>query len=468
MLKTTKNQPKLRPYQEEGVKFLQSRKRAYLADEMGLGKSAQLIRASVGKTLIIAPATLVDSKTWENEVNKWADDPSRFTITAYSRVPSWQNRKMSTVPKDEFLRTWDTVIVDEAHYLKNIDAKRTRACLRVLKPARRVYLASGSPIPNWASEIFVPLRILNPLEAVPGGKLGSYWRWVEKWFRVTPSPFANSAMDIGKMKGCDKSCDKRSLDDPCEHYRRFVRENLGDQFLRRVRDEVLDDLPPMQQQEIEVPMTPKQWKEYRSMKNTYVSQLDDNERVAWSTAAQHTNLDLITTGLGLLESTPSANESGKLDRLREDLSERTRPTIVVAHYRASVEAAAQVARELGKTVRVIHGQVPGNKRAEIVEEFQKGTVDVLVGSYDTISEGLTLTAADTMILLEKSYKAARNEQVIRRIHRIGQSEACLVLDYISTGAKGQTTLDGNKRKILADKKRSQEFTLTGSTLKRML
>lgn len=458
----------LYPYQKMGVDFLRSHRRAYLADEMGLGKSAQMVVASQGETLIVAPAMLIDSGTWEHQVQLWADDPSRFTVTAYSRIPERRGRKQLPRPKAEFAKRWDTVILDEAHYLKNRDAIRTRAMKKVLADADHVYLASGTPIPNWSHELFVPLQILWPSEAVGGGYYGSYWRWVERWFKVSPSPFATGAQNIGRLKGCTPTCDRRDLDDPCEHYRHFVDENMGDKFLRRLRDDVLDQLPDLVTEEVLVPMKPKQWTEYKRMKNEFIAEVDDDERVAWSVAARHTNLDKITTSLGLLGDGDLTQYSGKLERLAEDLAQRTRPTIVVAHYRDSVEAAAQVARGLGKRVEIIHGGTPGNKRGDIVRRFQDHQVDVLVGSYDTISEGLTLTAADTMILLEKSYKEARNDQVIRRIHRIGQDQSCLVLDYVSVGPAGQKTLDVSKRRLLQQKKRGMEYALSGATVKEML
>ena len=76
----------LRPYQDEGVEFLRQQGRALLADEMGLGKSVQMIRASEGSTLVIAPAMVIDSGTWSNEIDKWADDPQRFHQATYSNL----------------------------------------------------------------------------------------------------------------------------------------------------------------------------------------------------------------------------------------------------------------------------------------------------------------------------------------------------------------------------------------------
>ena len=456
------------PYQDKGIDFLRQRKRAYLADEMGLGKSMQLIRASQGDTLVVAPAMIVDSGTWTNEIEKWADDPDRFTLTAFSRINERDGRKLTAKPHPDFNRSWDTILIDEAHYLKNRDAKRTQAMMKIIKKADRVYLASGTPIPNWSHELFVPLQILRPDQAKPGGELGSYWRWVEKWFRVSESPFGHGSLDIGRLRGCTPACDRRGLDDPCAHYRRFVQGNMEDQFIRRLRDDVLQDLPALTTQEVRIPMKPKQWTEYRRMRREFIAEVGDTELVAWNTAARHTNLDKITTSLGMLAGGDPLTDSGKFDRLAADLAERTRPTIVVGHYRATVEAAAAVARSLGKKVRVIHGGTGNRERELTVKQFQQNKIDVLVGSYDTISEGLTLTAADTMILVETSYKAARNDQVIRRIHRIGQEHSCLVLDYISTGPAGQSTLDVSKRKLLAQKKKGIEHALSGSTIKEML
>lgn len=465
--KTTDRVPELYPYQQAGVEFLRNNDRAYLGDEMGLGKTVQLIRGSVGRTLVVAPAMLVDSGTWQREIDLWADDPSRFTVTAYTRLPGRDGRKMSRKPREEFDQEWDTLIFDEAHYLKNRDSIRTVVSLRIARRAKRVYLASGTPVPNWAHELFVPLQILNPEGAKTGMAYGSYWRWVETWFRVSASPFARGALDIGRLKGCSVACSRRSPDDPCEHYQAFSRANLGDRMLRRLRDDVLQDLPDLRVQRVPVPMTTKQWAEYRRMREEYIATVDDSERVAWSGASRHVYLDQITTSLGMLSGDPTAH-SGKFEMLAEDLAQRSRPTVVVAHYRATVEGAAQVARDLEKSVGVIHGQTPQADRHRIVEEFQAGKLDVLVGSFDTISEGLTLTAADTLIMLELSYKAARNQQAIRRIHRIGQDQGCLVLEYYSTGPKGQPTLDSAKRDLVDRKIQGAAHALTAATIKELL
>lgn len=459
----------LRPYQNQGVDFLRANPRAYLADEQGLGKSVQLIHASEGQTLIVAPAMLVDSGMWQGEVDKWADDPSRFTITAYSRLAHRDGRKLTNKLADPVNKQWDTVIFDEAHYLISRDSIRSKMSVALAKQSERVYLASGTPIPNHPHELFVPLQMLNPSETRAGMMYGSYWRFVERWFNTVTSFYGKGAVDIGRLKGCSEECDTLRQGINCEHYAAYSMANLKGKMLRRLRDDVLQDLPELQHQRIPVPMTTKQWSEYRSMRETYIAEVEDTEIIAWSGASRHMHLDRMTTGVGVLgDGDDLTAHSGKFDRLREDLLGRNRPTLVVAHFRRSVEGAAMVARELGKTVEIIHGGTSVAERERIVTAFQAGQVDVLAGSFDTISEGLTLTAADMCILLELSYKAARNEQAIRRIHRIGQTRGCLVYEYFATGPKGQRTLDAHKRDLVDGKIISATKTLQAATVKSLL
>lgn len=477
MTTTMQTKPTLRPYQAEGVEFLRRWDRAYLADEMGLGKTAQLVSASVGRTLVVAPATIVASGSWADEIETWSDDPSRFTIASYSSLTRRQKRinpetgragyTATTDLVDEVQGPWDTVILDEAHYIKNAKATRTKAIQKICRTAERVYMASGTPIPNWPHEIFVPLQILHPQDARGGGDLGSYWRWIDEWFKTVPNRYSDYAVDIIGLRGCGVDCSKDPLD-PCQHYRRFTERAFRGRFLQRLRDEVLTDLPPLTIQQVQVPMTSEQGRQYRKMVKDYLATVDDQEIVAWSASAKNTLLDKMTTSLGMVGEGDPLRHSGKLDQLREDLEGRSRPTLVIAHYRSSVEACAKVARDLGLRVGVIHGGTPLADRGKAIRGFQRGEIDVLCGSLETVSEGLNLTVADMVIMVETSYKPSRNQQAIRRIHRIGQTRPCTVRDYIAISDTGRPTLDGRKRELLAEKIDSQTRTLTAAQFKELL
>lgn len=507
------DKPPLRPYQAAGVRFLQDHPRAYLADDPGLGKSRQLLEASVGRTLILAPAMILDSGTWAHEVNRWTDDPERFTYVPYTSlcdrqripgVPVYERRKggktiqvsndedirdpfgelypdltpcldakgnqkitraRSAVlprPRPEYRHHWDTIICDEAQMLKGRKTTWVEALKVLSAMTDRLYLASGTPISHFAPDLFSPLQLLYPEKSRKGGEFGSYWRWIGQWFDTNPSYFNDKAKVIGGLRACYPECLERPVSDPCEHYQRFFHDNLGGRYIQRLRDDVLTDLPPMDMQTVLTPMTPKQAAAYAAMKKECLATtLDGRMAVAWSKSSSHVKLDRIATGLGTLTGSPQ--ESGKMERLRYDLANRAHPTLVVAHYRDTVAAAAAVAGEVGARTAVIDGGTSKENRLRHVQDFQAGTLDVLVGSLETISEGLTLTAADMVIFVEQSWKPSRNQQALRRVHRLGQTRPVTAVDYLTPG-----TVDEGKRVLLDIKEDRQLRTLTWGVVKSIL
>jgi len=471
-----------RPYQAAGIEWLQDRPRAILADEMGLGKSMQLIRASEGRTLIVAPSMVLEGGTWDDEIAKWADDPSRFTQVAYTGLSEYVPKGKGTAPSRRLLPEvkgrWDTVIFDEAHYLKGRDTPkhpniRVNLAKQIASRASRVYLATGTPIPNWSYELFTLLQIVYPDDAAPKGRLASYWRWAYEWFDAKPTVF--DQYGLGPLKACSKACADYPPYAPCEHFHTFVESNLRDRFLQRLRTDVLQDLPPLTELAIQTPMGPKQQRAYRTMKDDYIAEVGDKTVVAWSAGARHVRLDRLTAGLELVDDetarealrdrghTWSKKDNGKLLRLEEDLRNRSRPTIVMAHHQTIVEACAAVAAKVGLRVGVVHGGISSGRRGRAVREFQSGQLDILCGSLETLAEGLNLTQADELIFVEQSFKPSRNQQAMRRIHRLGQERPCTILDY-----QTPNSLDLNKRQLLATKTDQQIRTLTAAQMKQLL
>lgn len=454
----------------------------------------QLLTASEGRTLVVAPAMIHDGQTWEKDIAKLGLDSARFVMAPYTSLCDRETvpgalmyatdpetghavpvldkdgshkRKRSTSkvvlrPRPEFSGPWDTVIADEAHYLKGRKTTWTRVLQTVAKRAERLYLATGTPISNFAPELFPLLQLLYPEKTRGGGELGSYWRWVETWFQVNTSFFDPHAREIGDLLHCSKACLERPAWDPCDHYREFFAANMGEKYMQRLRDDVLTDLPPLEVKQVETPMTKRQGIEYRKMKKECLAEsVDGDTLIAWSKSAAHIKLDQMATGLGI--PTGSGEESGKLERLRFDLENRSRPTLVTAHYRATVDACVAVAKDLGLRTAQIDGGTSKPERLRAVEAFQAGGLDVLVGSLETISEGLTLTAADMVIYVEHSWKPSRNQQALRRIHRIGQERPCTALDYVTPG-----TVDANKRELLATKADRQIRTLRWGVVRDLL
>lgn len=457
-----------RRYQSEGTAWLEGVERGLLADEPGLGKSRQLLDASVGETLIIAPAGVLNGGNWDDEIGSWCDGSDRFAQSAYSSLNQRErtgrgsgSRPIAALAPAVDQR-WDTLILDESHYIKNRGTSWTGAVEKIASRSDRVFMATGTPLPNWPHEIYTHLRILFPEEARPGRRFGSYWRWIEEWFTVTPSRFSQGR-DIGDLQACRAVCWNRPAWDPCEHYQAFTVANFGDRFLRRLRDDVLTDLPPLTETTVETPLAPSDLAAYRRLKKDAVAILADGaEVVAWSTGAKHVLLDRMTTSPWLLDP-QGPPKGGKFERLRADLQNRARPTLVVAHYQDTVNGCAEVARSLGAKTVAVHGGFSQSANGESIKQFKRGEIDVMVGSLEMVAEGHTLTAADQVIFVEKSYKPSRNTQALRRIHRLGQVRPVSALDYVTPH-----TVDAHKRLLLATKNDRQMRTMTSASMAKIL
>jgi SNF2 family DNA or RNA helicase len=366
----------------------------------------------------------------EQGLLKWT---SYSSLCARSLDAKGRMSKVLPVPREEYRQHWDTVIFDEAHYLKG---RKTNWSLAAEKlSADRLFLATGTPLVNWAHEIYQPLKLLFPEKAVPKGPLGSYWRWVAQWCQVIPSQWDPNAREIGGLL-------------PGWTWEQFAQQNnLDGHWLRRWRSDVLKDLPPLTQQVIEVSMTPDQHKIYRQLKKELYARVEEtgHEIVSWSAGGVWTKLMKLTTGIEV-EDANYKGTGAKLAALREILVERGHPTLVFTAYRASAERAAKVAKDAGKTVAIISGDYSLDERKTTAKLFRTGEIQVLVGTMGAMSEGLTLTAADTCIFLERDPRPSKIEQALRRIHRFGQTRPCLSIDLVANG-----TVDAKIRSLLTEK-----------------
>lgn len=437
----------LRPYQKAGIEFLVEQGRAILADDPGLGKTVQALRAAQGKTLVICPPVLC--QTWEEEAHKWGSDLD-LTVASYQGSPRREKTAKGgyrTLPKprQELVGPWDTVICDESHYVKNHRVNQTKVVEKIAKKSERLYLLTGTPVPNWSHEIYMPLRLLHPNDK----RFSSYWRWIGRWFDTWKPPWGGT-----EVRGLQPGVD---WDD-------FVKGNELDRtLLRRERDEVLSDLPPLTEQEVLVDMVPAQAKVYRELKRDYVSWTEQGTEIsAWSAGDLHAKLAQICTGLDILE--PATRGSGKLDAVREMLADRKgSPTVLFCHFRATADELVRMCDQLGLSVGLISGAVNDDARQVARRAFQRGELDVLVGTLATASEGITLTAADTCIFVERSWRPSLNIQAMRRIHRMGQTRPCTVVWLIT-----RDTVDERLTKVLESKMDDQVKLMSAIEFARLL
>lgn len=422
-----------------------------LYDEPGLGKSAQLLLGSEEPMLVVAPAMVLDSGTWDDEIEKWAAGAD-VTQVSYSslcvRNPRGKvYRDHNGVPivsvKPEYARRWRTKISDESHYLKGRKTSWTAGFFEVEADDTRV--ATGTPIPNWAHEAFTQLQLLYPEEARPGKRLGSYWRWAREWFEVGSTLW--SPMAVGDLL-------------PGVTWEEFDRANWGDRMLLRLRKDCLD-LPPLTESTWMVDMGPAQKRAYKELRQDFVTWLDSGTEVAaWTSGSQIVKLMKCTTGLEVLD--PSVRGSGKLDALRTILSDRPLPTLVVAHFRDSVAACARAAEEVGATVRAVHGGTSRVNRRQFIREFQGGDLQVMVASIEVIAEGMTLHqgGADQIVRVERTARPSKNEQVLRRLHRMGVQRPVASIDLVA-----RDTIDEKLLEQLASKTDHQMQALAPAVIR---
>lgn len=462
------DRPPLKEYQRENVDWIRRVGRGLLADEPGLGKSRSALEGFAGadRVLIVAPSLVVDSGVWHDEVERWGDDSTEYHLGTFTslnqRIKTGKGSGTRPVNRlrEEFKGHWDAVIIDEAHYIKNRGTSWTWAVQQIAKNSDQALLMTGTPIPNWAHEVFTLLCTIYPEEAKPGAKYGSFWRWAGEWFDTSPTRFSNGNPVVGEMLACSSRCLLRNADDPCDHYLAFARANFGDRYMRHLRADHLD-LPPLHFVDVPTPMDRETRAAYRELKKEFATSIGEHEVLAWSQGAKNVALDKLTTSPWLLHK-EGEPRGGKFEQLREDLRARTEPTLVLAHYRDSVEAAGRIAESVGARVGYVHGGTTDKQNAATVKKFKSGKLDVLVGSLETLAEGLTLTVADQAIFLERSYKPSRNTQATYRIHRLGQTKECTIKRYLTP-----SSVDSKKEELLLTKTDRQMRTLSAAEFVRL-
>ena len=457
----------LKDHQKENVEWIQRVRRGLLADEPGLGKSRSAIEGFKGaeSVLIVAPPLILNTGVWNDEVERWGFDDTKYWVAPYSQLnrvkPTAKGgRRPIKVLDDRWKRHWDAIIVDEAHYIKGRDSMRTWAVQDLSKRCDSIVLMTGTPIPNWAHEVFSLLRAINPAEAKRGEELGSFWRWARQYFDTSPSVHSDHGLNVGRMAACTRACATRNADDPCEHYVRFARENFGERYMRHLRDDCLD-LPALAFDDVPTQFSRQTASDYKTLRDNFAATIEGNQVLTWSQGAKNVALDKMTTSPWLLHK-EGEPRGGKFDQLYDDLTGRSAPTLVLAHYRDTVEACNRVAQRAGARTAFIHGGTTDKQNADAVRRFKAGTLDVLVGSLETLAEGLTLTVADTAIFVERSFKPSRNTQATYRIHRMGQDKECFIRRYITPNS-----VDSRKEKLLNTKTDHQMRTLTAAEFVKM-
>lgn len=398
----------LRAYQEFGAKYLLVQRRTILGDEMGLGKTIQVLAAMThlwelarsdarcAHFFVVAPAGLIWN--WKREVERrapfaaWAihgsDAPD--TLLAWQRdgglaVTSYATLRNLVADGELPDVELDFFAADEAHYMKNPDAKRTRAAVGLAEQAELVCLLTGTPQENHPREFLNLIRVAQPVVAAKLHRAGDFEQ--------------DARAALRDLSGA------------------FQREVAG-VYLRRNQAEVLQELPDR----IEV----EEWVE-----------LSGTELELYRAAVRRSDF----MGMRSATSIGSSETASKLEHLEDllaDHRESGRKVLVFSTFLAVLDA---VARRFG-AVGTIRGDVDPKARIELVERFSAlDGFALLACQIDAAGTGLNLQAASVVVLMEPQVKPTTEDQAIARAHRMGQTQRVIVHRLLARATVDERLVD---------------------------
>ena len=389
----------LRPYQEFGAKYILNQQKTLLGDEMGLGKTMQAIASMAhltakGRThfMVVCPVSVMVN--WAREIEKHSHlqvmtiygdkreelfdefiEKGHVAVTTYETITRLDLEKLTSL---------DMLTVDEAHYVKNPEAQRTKALVKVASIADYCLLMTGTPLENKVEEMIFLTGLLR--NSVAG--------------------------ELKSMIAINKAPEFRT--------------KIAPVYLRRIREDVLKELPEKIESEEWVGLTGAELK-------LYATALAKNDFMGCRKVSYNVEND---------------EESSKLQRLLElchEAKEEGRRIIIFSFYISIINRVAQALGE--DCFGIITGAVPSDERQKIIDDFAESPAgSVIVSQIIAGGVGLNIQCASVVIICEPQWKPSTENQAISRCYRMGQSQSVLVYRLLS-----EKTVDNRVMEILKEK-----------------
>ena len=384
----------LRNYQQEGVKWLLSHTKqgllagGILADQMGLGKTLTALVAAKAMQKkeqcaiwVICPVSLKDN---------WLKEAAIAEVQI--EVFSWAKLPKSTTEKPYLL------IADEAHYAQNFSSQRTQKLIELAQNTNCLasWLLTGTPIKNGR-----PIN-LYPLLLAINHPIASDKKLYEKHYCNA------SYRSVGKRSVWDTS-GATHLDE--------LSAKTEDAILRRTKEKCLPELPAKTRLMQEVALESKAFKEYNSEVQSYVQ--DYRDRVKLGLVDK--NAEALVT-LGTLRKLGSKYKVDAAIEIASQLLEEGQQVVLFTEF---VDSASSLYAALGG--ELLTGATKPEERQAMVDRFQSGESKVFIGTIKAGGVGITLTAASTVVLVDRPWTPGDTEQAEDRCHRLGQKNAVFAL-----------------------------------------
>ena len=421
---------KTTPYDHQIVGFnygLQN-DRWLLGDEMGLGKTKQVIDIAVAKKLqkgykhcFIVCGVNGLKWNWRNEVythsnesayilgqkvkgnkisigsnkDKLNDVKNLANIDSYFIITNVETLRDETI-NEELQKlckdgTIGMIAFDECHKAKNPTTQQGKGILKL--QAETMIAMTGTPLMNNPMDLYIILK----------------WLGYEKHAFYS---FKKHYCVMGGFGGYE-IVGYKNLDE--------LQEQLDDIMLRRKKEEVLN-LPEKTYIEEYVEMSPAQKKIYNEVTNEIKDNIDQIS-IAPNPLAELIRMRQATGFTGILSST--VQESAKLDRMEElveEAKENGKKVVIFSNWTQMTDVIYTRLTTKGFRIAQITGETPDAQRQSIVENFQTGRYDAIIGTSGAMGTGLTLTAGTVEIFLDEPWNMALKEQCVDRCHRIGQKD----------------------------------------------
>ena len=433
----------LYPFQYVGVHFAQlAGGRCLIGDDMGVGKTIQAIAYIALNTeqlpaLVVCPASV--KYNWAKECRAWLPNMTVEVLEGRKgATPEADiivcNYDIISGRKDALIdRGFNIVVCDESHYLKNIKAKRTEATLEVAKESESVLCLSGTAVTNRPSEFFTTLNLLRPNEFpsfFPYGQrycdgYNTGWGW-----------------DFSGASNTDE-----------------LHARTRDFCIRRLKQEVLTELPDKVRTIMDIQPSKADLKRYSDLHRAW---MEDYE--------MHQNHGTLPAGFVLNMLTALRHECGLIKvpstvayiKEHYDIT-NGKPLVVFAHHTDVLKGCVEALRaDKDRNWRIggITGDMPAQKRQSNVEAFQAGQMDVLFCSTIAAKEGITLTAANTAVFVEREWVPGWEEQAEDRVYRIGQESDSVHAVYLSVAK----TIDEKFNAVIEEKRKVVKAVLDGGDM----